>query len=122
VSAGRHPFKATPRDTRAHKLIEWYLGEYGTDSQHEHTVKIRAHDNANEARLSVRRGASHYGVSAAAWVCRDGEQCAGDCPDPDAVHDLTFSLHSKGEARRHVARQAGGNSGNLKYNPFAKRG
>lgn len=119
MSTGRHPFKQTPRDQRAHSLIEWYLAEHGTG--YEHTIQLKSHDAANEGRLSLRRGGRHYGVSVAAWVSRDGERCAGDCPAPQDPHALVFSLHSKDEGRAHVARAAGGNADNLRWNPYARR-
>jgi hypothetical protein len=121
--AGRHPFKQTPRDTRAHKLIEHYLNNYGVDSGVKETIPMQDHHAANEGRLSVRRGARHFGgLSAAAWVIdQDGEQCIDECRDPRAPHALVFSLSSKERGRAHVYREAGGDPANLKYNPWARR-
>lgn len=117
----RHPFKQTPRDTRAHGLIEWYLGKHGADSEYEQTMPMPDHHAANEGRLCVRRGARHFGVSAAAWVIgQDGQPCADDCQAPQTPHALVFSLHSKERSRAYVARKAGGDPANLKYNPYAR--
>jgi len=122
--SSRSPWKSQPRDTRAHRLIERYLEGPGADSKYQKTLKIRTHDAANDSRLSVRRGAMHYGVSAAVWVQGpDGAQCrASDCPDPEGIHSVIFSLHTKAAARRHVAKQTGGDPAKLVYNPFRSRG
>ena len=119
----RHPFKQTPRDTRAHGIIEWYLGEHGADSGYEHTTPAAGgHDAANEGRLCIRRGARHFGLSAAAWVIGpDGQPCVYDCQDPQAPHALVFSLHSKERGRAYVGRETGGDPARLKYNPYARR-
>lgn len=123
MTSRRTPWKNQPRDTRAHGVIEKYLSEHRADSGTEMTIPMPDHRSANEGRLSVRRGARHFGVSAAAWVTgQDREQCPGeDCPDPQAPHALVFALWSKDTARTHVFRETAGNPANLKFNPWSKR-
>jgi hypothetical protein len=123
----RHPFKQTPRDTRAHTLIEHHLNRYGLNTGDETAVRFEqdGYDNhaaANQGRLSIRRGARHYDVSAAARVTdQDGQQCVYDCADPAAPHALVFSLWSKDHGRAHVFRQSGGDPAALKYVPYGRR-
>jgi hypothetical protein len=118
----RHPFKQTPRDTRAHAVIEKYLSEHGADSGAQMTIPMPDHQAANEGRLSVNRGARHYDVSASARVTdQDGEHCTYDCADPAAPHALVFALWSREGARAHVFRESGGRPENLRYNPWARR-
>ena len=121
----RHPFKAQERDSRAWPVIRLYLEQYGTDSGHEYPVNgIEGHGAANEARLSLRRGARHHGARCAAWVTgQDGNPCnpaTGSCRDASAPHGVRFTLWSEDTARRHVAGQAGGNAAGLAYNPFRR--
>jgi hypothetical protein len=119
----RHPFKQQPRDTRAHQLLEYVLDHGYLDSGADYVLPgTLTHESANEARLSVRRGARHFGVSCAARVIGpDGEQCTYDCPDPSAAHTSAFALYSKEAGRRHVVRQYGGNPAAMKYNPYRRR-
>jgi hypothetical protein len=118
----RHPFKQAPRDTSAHAVIEQYLDKRGIDSGFQETIPMASHRAANGGRLSIRRGARHFGISAAARVTdQAGEQCVDDCQDPDAPHALVFSLHSKATGRGYVFRQSGGRAENLKYNPHGPR-
>lgn len=122
MTSRRTPWKSQPRDTRAHGVIEKYLNEHGVDSGFEMRIPMQDHRSANEGRLSVRRGARHFGPSAAAWVAGPGgEQCLEECPDPEAPHAVVFSLWSKNKGRGHVYVQAAGNPANLKYNPWSKR-
>lgn len=119
----RHPFKQQPRDTRAHGLLESVLDQGYLDSGRDYVLEgTLTHEGANEARLSVRRGARHFGVSCAAWVVGpDGEQCTYDCPDPAAGHTLAFQLYNKEAAAQYLARQTGGDPSKLKYNPYGRR-
>jgi hypothetical protein len=106
----RHPFKSQPRDERAHAVIEHYVARHGVDSGHELPIDFPDHYAANEGRLSVRRGARHYGIRCAAWVT--------DHEDGTAV--MTFQLWSPERARQHVYKQAAGDPKRLKYNPYAR--
>ena len=119
----RHPFKQQPRDTSAHRLLEYVLNQGYLDSGEDFVLGgTLTHESANEARLSVRRGARHFGLSCAARVIGpDGEQCTYDCPDPSAAHTIAFQLYSKNTARRYVTQQAGGDHTKLKYNPYGRR-
>jgi hypothetical protein len=123
MPSSRRPWKQIPRDIRGHRIIEEYLRDHGADSEYQRPVQLPSHRSANEGRLTIRRGATHYGVSAAAWVSLDGQRCADDddCQDPQAEHLLTFVLYSKARAQRHVAGQAKGEPAGLKYNPYARR-
>ena len=119
----RHPFKQQPRDTSAHRLLEYVLNRGYLDCGEDYVLPgALTHENANGARLSVRRGARHFGISCAARVIGpDGEQCTYDCPDPSAAHTIAFQLYSKNAARRYVTQQAGGDHTKLKYNPYGRR-
>ncbi len=118
---GRSPWKNQPRDTSAHVIIEKYLREHGADSEVKKVIPMPGHAAANQGRLSLNRGARHFGVSPSAWVVdQDGRRCADGCPDPQAPHAVVFLLWSAASGRAHVYRQAGGNPDNLKYNPHRK--
>jgi len=120
---GRHPFKQQERDTRAHGIIERYLGQHGTGNGHIQTIAgFAGHTAANQGRLSINRGARHYGLSPAAWVTdQHGDPCYRDCADPAAPHKVQFRLNDRDQARQHVFREAAGDPSRLKYNPYAPR-
>jgi hypothetical protein len=120
---GRHPFKQQPRDTRSHKYLEALLDQGALDSGEDNFVReLDNHNLANETRLTIRRGARHFGISAAVRVLRsDGTQCTYDCPDPDSPHDVALQLFSKEVAWRYLYQQTGGDASKLKYNPYKRR-
>lgn len=120
--AGRHPRGMTPRDERAHGVLQDALDTGYLDTGAIYQIdNLESHEAANEARLSVNRGGHHLNVSTPCWVVDQvGEPCYKSCKDPDAPHGVRFKLHGKDAARRHVVEQTGGDPSKLKYNPFAK--
>lgn len=120
--AGRHPNAWRERDERGHGVVLDAIGK-GYDGNGVPYVipDLPSHAAANEARKVVGRALEHFGYPRAAWVAdQDGEQCYRACADENAPHQVRFELHNKNAARSHVAREAGGNPANLKYNPFQR--
>lgn len=120
--AGRNPRSLVQRDESAHAVLQDAVDAGYLDTDREYDVPgIASHRAANEARLSVNRGAPHLGVAVACWVTdNDGNSCYKDCQDGSAAHGVRFKVFSKNKARTHVVRQSGGDPAKLRYNPFAK--
>src|SRR5260221_8884003 len=93
ASRPRHPFKAQERDERAHPLIERYLSLHGADGTEETVDRFADHETMNGWRLSLNRGAQHFGVRPAVIVIdQHGQQCYLDCADPAAPHGVRFAF------------------------------
>lgn len=120
--SARHPFKQRERDCRAHSLIEEYLRRHGTDGTEEIVRDFGDHATMNEWRLSLNRGARHYGLSPAVIVTGpDGEQCYLDCPDSAAPHGIRFAFHDPADAKAYLARKwTGADPQPMKYNPYLR--
>lgn len=112
-----------PRDERAHGVIQDAIDRGMLDSGRPYVVPgLPNHDAANEARRSIARGLTHFGLASSAWVTdADGNQCWKDCKDPSAPHGAAFELHSKNKARAYVVGQTGGDPAKLKFNPYQSR-
>jgi hypothetical protein len=121
ASQPRHPFKAQERDERAHPLIERYLSLHGADGTEETVPRFGDHATMNGWRLSLNRGARHFGLSPAVIVIdQDGEQCYLDCADPAAPHGVRFAFFQLDAGKAHVLRQSNGQPGQMKYNPYLR--
>lgn len=120
--AGRHPRALKQRDERAHPVVQDALDRGYLDSGQDYVIPpLPNHATANRVRISVVRALEHFNLGKAARVVdQDGNPCWHDCADPDALHSVTFRLHSKKGARAHVLQSTGGDPSKLKYNPFAR--
>ena len=118
--AGRYPHASGPRDERAHAVIQHAIDSGYLDTGRKYYVpSLPNHEVANLTRMSITRGLHHFNLAPSAWVTdKDGNPCYKDCKDPNAPHGAGFELHSKNEARKHIARSAAGDPSRLKFNPY----
>lgn len=110
------------RDERAHGVLRDAIARGYIASGEVYVLPLLpGHDLANEARLSVNRGARHLGAGVAAWVTdAAGVNCWRECADALAPHGVRFRLFAKTAARRYVNGVAQGDPANLRYNPYAR--
>jgi hypothetical protein len=118
----RHPFKQQERDTRAYPAIEEYLRRYGTGGTDVTVRNLGDHATMNEWRLSLNRGARHYGLSPAVIVIGpDGQQCYRNCQDPAAPHGVQFAFRDPEAAKAHLVREwTEPDPKPMKYNPYLR--
>jgi hypothetical protein len=121
--SGRYPHASGERDERAHGVIQDAIDKGYLDTGRKYMIPgLPSHDVANETRLSLGRGLTHFGLCKSAWVAdADGTPCYRDCQDPDGPHQAGFELHSKNAGRRYLVKQTGGDPTKLKWNPYSSK-
>jgi len=117
------PAPIARRDERAHGVIRDAIARgYVGSGQHYDLPQLPDHDTANQARLSVNRGARHLGASVSCYVVDgNGEHCWPLSRCPGGPHSVRFRLWSKKSARARVNEIAQGDPSRLMYNPYKRR-
>lgn len=118
-----HPNKLVKHDDSAHPVVQDAIDKgYMASGANYYVQGLRDHATANQARLSVGRALTFFGLSRTAWVTdADGTPCYKACQDAAAPHGVGFRLISRDAGRRYVAEQSGGDPSKLKYNPYMPR-
>lgn len=120
--SGMHPNGMRQRDERAHAVIQDAIDRGFLASGADYVVAgLPNHETANQSRLSIGRGLTHFGFARAVRVIDEaGSPCFRACADENAPHGVSFRLLTKNSARAHLAVQTRGDPAKLKYNPFQR--
>ena len=115
-----------PADRRGDPYIFDAMAKGYLDSNRTYAIRgFPTHRTADQGRMSINRSARRHNLSPASWVASEnGEQCGPrdkDCEEPDAPHQVRFTLWSRAAAREHVFKETGGDPAKLKYNPWTPR-
>jgi hypothetical protein len=104
-----------PRDERGHPVVQDAIDKGFTDTGREYAVNgFTSRDAANDGRRAINNAARHLGVACSSRESEHIQELT------DGTWRVTFRLYSKAAARQYVSQQAGGDPGNLAYNPFRR--
>lgn len=121
--AGKDPHVFTPRDERAHPVMEDAIAKgylergtaQGRDSEPYWIPGFPSYTVANAARRSVYCAAKHMGVSCSSRMKEDIIE------QEDGTFALRFWIMSRDSAKKRILETTGGDPSKLAYNPFKKR-
>lgn len=121
--AGKNPRVFTPRDERAHPVIQdaiarGYLERGTAQGRESDPYIIRGFPKwgiANEARRSIYNAAKHLGVSCSSRTREDIIQ------EEDGSFSVRFWIMSRDSAKRRVLEATGGDPSKLAYNPWKRK-